>query len=199
MKFKYPAIQVTPKTGRERFTSNGDELTPTLGDFWSWYASDLVTNSLRGVLAEFIVAMALGLNTSTRLEWDDIDLTIEGNKGIEVKSAAYLQSWPQDKLSAIRFSIAPTKGWNATTNQYHPEKKRRAHVYVFCLLTNKEQTTLNPLNLDQWEFYAASTRLLDREHAKQKTIGLGAIRRLDPRPCRYERLKQKIEDCLAGK
>jgi len=33
----------------------------TLRDFWAWAYSDLIGNTERGRLAEFIVAMALGI------------------------------------------------------------------------------------------------------------------------------------------
>jgi hypothetical protein len=49
-------------------------------------ASDLVSNSTRGVLAEFIVARALGLDTGVRTEWQAFDLETASGKKIEVKS-----------------------------------------------------------------------------------------------------------------
>ncbi len=41
----------------------------TVGDFWSWAYSDLLSNANRGVFAEFIVAVALGVHEQPRLEW----------------------------------------------------------------------------------------------------------------------------------
>lgn len=59
-----------PKTGHETFRANGRDLGPTLFDFWRWSLSDLVSNATRGLLAEFIVAKALGISTpSVRDEW----------------------------------------------------------------------------------------------------------------------------------
>ncbi|MCB0035652.1 MAG: hypothetical protein KDE51_16580, partial [Anaerolineales bacterium] len=69
-----PALTITPKSGQEPFTDNGQPLPLTLLDFWQWSSSDLVNNALRGVLAEFIVASALGCQTPTRTEWDAYDL-----------------------------------------------------------------------------------------------------------------------------
>jgi hypothetical protein len=34
----------------------------TLLDFWSWAFSDVLTNTIRGMLAEFIIALALGID-----------------------------------------------------------------------------------------------------------------------------------------
>ena len=58
-------------------------------DFWRWPASDLTNNALRGVLAEYIVALALRLTKSTRVEWDAPDLVTPSGVKIEVESAVY--------------------------------------------------------------------------------------------------------------
>jgi hypothetical protein len=53
---------------------------------------------------------------------------------IEVKSAAYLQTWAQKTLSVISFDIAPTWFWEATTNELATEARRQADLYGFALL-----------------------------------------------------------------
>ena len=51
-----------PKTGGENITGTG----ATILDYWRWADSDLVANSSRGVLAEFLVAkIALQENPHT--------------------------------------------------------------------------------------------------------------------------------------
>ena len=72
----------------------------TVGDFWAWAYSSILTNITRGLFAEFLVGTALGAVEGTRTEWDSFDLLC-GDAKIEVKSSAYLQSWPQDELSKI--------------------------------------------------------------------------------------------------
>jgi hypothetical protein len=57
---KYPAIETKKKTGNEQFLNAGSDVC-TLRDFWAWAYSDLIGNTERGRLAEFIVAMALGI------------------------------------------------------------------------------------------------------------------------------------------
>lgn len=69
--------------------------------FWRWRCSDLVSNATRGVLAEYIVAKALGVAEGVREEWASYDLTTPGGTRIEVKSAAYIQSWHQETFSDI--------------------------------------------------------------------------------------------------
>ena len=57
------------------------------------------------MLAEFIVATALGIPTDgVREGWAAWDLTTPGGVRVEVKTAAYLQSWAQKELSKISFS-----------------------------------------------------------------------------------------------
>ncbi|WP_110926720.1 hypothetical protein [Bacillus massiliglaciei] len=116
-----------------------------------------------GKLAKFIVAKAVNATNIMRVEWDAYDLlTPEGIKKIEVKSAAYVQSWQQVKSSSITFGIAPTMGWESSTNTYFTEIKRSADVYVFCLLKEQDRNVVNPLNLDQWEFFVLTTEQINR-------------------------------------
>jgi len=70
---QYPAIAITRKNGNEPFLVNGQPLSLNLLDFWQWSSSDLVGNALRGVLAEYIVASAVGSIDGTRTEWDAFD------------------------------------------------------------------------------------------------------------------------------
>ena len=99
-------IKTTRKSGNERFLLNGKSLGFTLLDFWQWSASDLVSNTNRGILAEFIVANDLGIADGLENEWAPYDLLYKGIK-IEVKSGAYIQSWEQQEFSKISFGIAP--------------------------------------------------------------------------------------------
>ena len=103
LKNKYPPITVTRKKGSERLHNDGKEISVQLVDFWRWSASDLLSNATRGVFAEFLIASALGLVDNVRSEWDSYDLKTQKGKRIEVKSAAYLQSWSQKELSKISF------------------------------------------------------------------------------------------------
>ncbi|GAB2593094.1 hypothetical protein [Spirosoma areae] len=137
------------KSGKEPFQSQGTNLPVNLLNFWQWSHSDLLSNTLRGQLAEFIISTAIDLENTQRIEWDAYDLrTLKGLK-IEVKSSAYLQSWTQKKESLIRFGISETLGWDAATNTYAPAVSRQADLYIFCLYTHKDKLTANPLNLDQ--------------------------------------------------
>ena len=187
----FPALQVARKTGDENFIASGSSLNLKLLDFWKWSVSDLVSNATRGILAEFIVASALDCSNGVRNEWDAFDILFDGTK-IEVKSAAYLQSWAHAKLSNIIFTIRPTMAWDSQTNKIDSSPRRQADIYVFCLLKHQNKETLDPMNLDQWEFYVLSAKLLDEKLTMQKTISLARLLQLEPIIARYE----DLADCI---
>lgn len=176
--------------------SGGGPLEPKLCDFWKWSSSDLLSNTLRGVLAEYLVVTALGLGDKPRNEWAEYDVKLRSGKKIEIKSAAYIQSWAQRRCSAISFDIAPRKsGWNAETGESTTldTPQRFADVYVFCLLKHCDQNTIDPLDVDQWDFYVLSTACLDCECANQCKIGLGRLRELAGDAVNYAKLACAIQ------
>lgn len=67
--------------------------------FWNWAFSDFLSNALRGVLAEYIIAHALDCTEKLRNQWNEYDLETKSDIKIEVKSSAYLQAWSQKKHS----------------------------------------------------------------------------------------------------
>lgn len=107
------------------------------------------------MLAEYLVGLALDCTGDTgRREWADYDLIIPDGIRIEVKSSSYLQSWPQKKPSTISFGVTESQGWEATTT-YDGAITRRAHVYVFCVFTERDLARANPLDTRQWIFLVA--------------------------------------------
>ena len=69
------------KTGNEYFSYDGMPAGFLLNDFWRWQSSDLLNNTLRGVLAEYIVAKALGIKTNgPRVDWEPYDLLFRGRE-----------------------------------------------------------------------------------------------------------------------
>jgi hypothetical protein len=189
----HPPLQVQTKTGQERFRHQAQELPITLSDFWSWAASDLVSNAWRGILAEFIVASALDLAKGLRREWAACDLITDSGVKVEVKSSAYLQTWSQRSFSKIVFSIGPTHYWDEQNGPLDPEKKRQADVYVFCLLKTKDINILNPLDLDQWEFFLVPTSVLNGRLNRQNSLTLAGLVKLKPRQSDYAQLKMWVE------
>lgn len=183
------SIPTIRKDGKEKFLKGGDS---TLLDYWAWGHSDVMGNAERGILAEYIVSMALDVHKSTRTEWDSYDVLSKDGIKIEVKSSGYLQTWVQKTYSALNFGINPTQAWNKDDNTYEQVKRRQADIYVFCVHNHKEQETANPLDLDQWNFYVLSTKMLDKKVPNQKSINLAGILKLDAIKTDYSGLNQTI-------
>ena len=142
--------------------------------FYEWAFSDLLTNTVRGVFAEYIVARALGCTEEPRIEWNAYDLVTKAGLRIEVKSTAYLQSWKQKGHSILRFDIAPKRGWDAETNTSSVDAKRSADVYVFCVFAATEKPA-DPRQLDHWFFLVCAAPELDRRFGKQKSANLSTL------------------------
>ncbi len=180
------------KLGDEVFISNGRATDHRLVDFWRWSVSDLVSNATRGRLAEFIVATALGVDmTHAREEWHPFDLLTDNGVRVEVKSASFVQSWNQKKLSRISFSIKPTRYWNSDTNKQSKRPRLNADVYVFCLLKHRDKATIDPLQLDQWEFYVLSRAEIKDYKRSQHSIILKSLSNLTG-AIRYDSLKEAV-------
>ncbi|MFK8794887.1 hypothetical protein [Planococcus plakortidis] len=182
------------KTGLEAFQKDDQEMDLKLLEFWQWSQSDLLSNTLRGTLAEFLVARAVKAVNPVRVEWDAYDLITEEGIKIEVKSAAYIQSWVQKKDSVISYGIHEALGWDASTATYLAEYGRSADVYVFCLLKEKNRETIDPMNLNQWEFFILSTEQLNREKGKQKTIALNSLLKMNPLCTDYDGLYDGVRE-----
>ena len=170
--------QVRRRSGQENFHEGSKQLGFRLLDFWQWSASDLLSNSLRGVVAEYLVARALDADQGVREEWASWDLTTRDGIRVEVKSSAYVQSWGQTVYSTIRFQVPRTQKWERTTNRFEPTARRQADVYVFAVLAHKDPSTIDPMDVAQWEFYVVKTEVLDRELAGQKSLGIKRLREI---------------------
>jgi hypothetical protein len=190
-------LRAPRRTGDEPFHSTGKPLGFSLLEFWRWNVSDLVSNATRGRLAEFLVAKALGgPETAVRDEWAAFDLETSDGIRIEVKSAAYLQSWNQRELSRISFGVRRTRAWDPDTNRQSNTLARQAHVYVFALLAHQDKSTLDPLNVDQWSFYVLPTRTLDAGTRSQHSITLKSLQKLSG-AVPFARLRTAIHEAAA--
>ena len=144
------------------------------------------------------MANDLGVATGVRAEWDAFDLTTQVGVKVEVKSAAYIQTWYQQDYSKIQFSIAPTQAWDAKTGEYATDKKRQGDVYVFCLLHHKEQASLDPLAMDQWTFYVLATKVLNKVMPTQKMLSLSRLQKLNPAQVAYGGIGPAVERVVCG-
>lgn len=191
----YGLRKVSRKFAEEPFRENGVPVGVKLLDFWQWSSSDLLSNTLRGRLAEFLVASALGVADGTRVEWDAIDVVSPSGIKVEVKSSAYLQSW-RAKPSRItcRFDIQPRLAWDWDTNNFTSSNPARwSDVYVFCLLEHQDSDSVDPTNLDQWRFFVLSSKELDAKLGNQKTLSLVTLKSLNAKEVAYSALATGIE------
>jgi hypothetical protein len=181
------------QTGSERFTLGGQPLSHDLLSFWQWSASDLIGNTTRGGLAEYIVAMALDITSGVRNDWESYDLLFNEWK-IEVKASAYLQTWPQRQLSRPVFSIRPARSWDPISGLLSIEVRRHSDLYVFCLNHHKDKATLNPRDLTQWTFYILPTSCLENSPRFKhvETISFSSLLTLNPSKSSYKDLKESI-------
>jgi hypothetical protein len=188
-------LLATRKTGAEAFCIQGQDYSGmALLQFWQWSVSDLVSNATRGRLAEFIIASALGIASDVRDEWDAFDLLTARRLRIEVKSCAYLQCWKQTRPSIITFSIRKTRAWDAATGIMQEQSSRQSDLYIFALLAHQEsKKTLNPLDLDQWQFFPVPTPVLDGRTRSQHSITLKSLLTLCPIPLRFGDLAVAVE------
>ncbi|MCB1292831.1 MAG: hypothetical protein KDB45_15165 [Mycobacterium sp.] len=165
-------------------------------EFQAWAFDNLLANTTRGLLAEYIVATATGA-LAPRREWNQYDLKV-GDIGVEVKSAAYVQAWKQAQPSVISFDIGLKTGWDAETDTRAAGPCRSADVYVFCLLKEKDLDRVKPLDVEQWTFYVLATSVLNRERPVEKTIRLEPLKALGAKQCTYDGLKAAIEEVAEG-
>ena len=191
-----PKLEITKKIGSERFHSSGSYVDFDVLDYWRWSSSDFVSNVTRGVLAEYIVARAVGVSTAgVRDDWAVFDLETPDGIKIEVKSAAYVQSWDQVCLSSINFGTPKTRAWTSEEDghySYSPDSRRQADIYVFALLAHRIKLTIDPLDLDQWEFYVLSTAVLDAR-GSQGSISLRTLETLTS-PVTFNGLAEAVQE-----
>ncbi len=184
---QFPAIDPEQLSGNEVII--GDT---KLVDYWRWAHSNLIDNAERGAFAEFLVYTAMRATSKTRVNWNNYDVLSPEGIRIEVKASGYIQSWAQEKLSAISFSIRPTYGWDAETNQYSEVCVRQSDVYVFCLHIHMVQETINILDASQWTFFVLPTTVLNAWVGMQKTISLSRVKKLGAMETDYMGLREAI-------
>ena len=185
----------------------------TLGDFWRWAYSDVLSNAMRGCLGEFLVASQLEITDVPRVEWDAVDLRLphHGEQyGIEVKTSSRFQSWPLaegQQRSEPTFGFSERRPFNFAMGKMELVARRCADVYVFCHyrgphggVTDNVARRLAVLDVDRWEFFIASTTELEAAYQNRRMISLAAIKDLTKggkaRRCSYSEIKPAVMSLL---
>lgn len=179
--------------GSERFVG----LDASVLDFWRWGFADLRMNVFRGVLAEFLVAKAIGVDTRIpRVEWENFDLlTADGTK-IEVKSSAYLQSWPQKELSKLKFGGLMARSLSSETGLYSDDPEVRADVFVFAIHRCRVPDDYDPLDIGQWEFRVVPAEEIRRQ--RLGSVGLSWLDRFSPQRLQLGGLADAVRVAVRG-
>jgi len=141
-------------------------------EFQSWALGDLKDNANRGVFAEWLVAQLLGIKLGDKREsWAACDLVTDDDIKIEVKSAAYRQSWKQKRDSKIVFS-GLRSGNRGADQPFASERTYNADWYVFCVQIEKNDDRWNALDLGQWRFYLLSAADLRKINQSSITLSM---------------------------
>lgn len=180
------------RKGTESFHAGARPVGATLQEFWEWSGSDLLGNTARGVVAEFLVAHALGAAGGVRSEWAPFDVVTPDGVRVEVKSSAYVQSWRQAGPSKPVFGVGRRQAWDERSGALDTEAKRRADVYIFCLLAEQDPGIVDPMDVSQWRFFVLARRVLDERAGARKQLGLDALLALDPRPASFPGLRDAV-------
>jgi len=171
--------------GSERFVG----VDASVLDFWRFAMNDLRMNNVRGYLAEFLVARAVGA-TDNRVEWDAYDVLTPDGVRVEVKTRGYLQSWAQKEVRLGSFQISPSDSWDHGTGGFRGEQGWNADVYVLCVHTVRDHAVYDVLDVGQWEFYVLPRQVVvDRAGA---AMSLAWVREQTGGPTRYVELSHAI-------
>ncbi len=177
---------VGPLDGSEEFIGVGT----TVMDFWRWTLSDLRMNTTRSLLAEFLVAKAVGDPSPLRVEWADFDVTSAEGIKIEVKSSRYCQSWRQRRLSTLSFGRLSARAWSEETGARGAVPDVRADVFVFAIQTCRDCQRYDAFDLNQWEFRVIPGAVVKR-HAG-RSVGLSFVLKQAPDPLRWDQLHEAV-------
>lgn len=182
----------SPLSGEEAFKGLGGSVV----DFWRFAMSDLRTNTVRGYLAEFLVARAVGAGTN-RVEWDAYDVLSPGGIKIEVKAGGYVQAWTQPQASKDpRWDVPQIVPLDPATGKYLPPQARdfQADVYVFAVHGARTHDGYDALDLAQWTFHVLSRTQLTALPRGSKGHALATLQRVRDasEPVGYVELADRI-------
>lgn len=152
------------------------------------FGKPLITNVLRGLIVEAIIALAL----EPDWEWCSADYAswdFQRSDGLrlEVKQSAYRQSWDTPATAKVSpgFDVkARTGRWEKTT--FIAEPGRAADLYVLAYHDRRDEGAdhRNPL---QWEFFVLPATAIP----PVARIALNSVRRLT-QPVRIDNLASRV-------
>lgn len=195
----YTRLPVNKLTGDELFKNVGNKKFSVL-EFWRYGFSNLNSNVLRGVLAEFLVENALRNNEQidVRNPWGDSDVIAPDGKKIEVKCCSYIQDWDQNDYSKVIWS-----GLKAKELYYSDAVKKlselksvdyKSDIYILALFKHKDHATLDILNMDQWCFWVLSRENIKEVTKNGNSVSLTKLEKLDIKPVGFSELSKTVRE-----
>ena len=162
----------------------------TVADYWRFVLGDPRTNNARGYLAEFLVAKALGVEGTGRIEWAEHDL-LHGMTRIEVKSTGTVQAFAAGAagrsapvFSRLMGKLLDVHGTYAAVASFN------ADVYVFAIEIEDDEDIYNPLVLEQWRFMVLPVS--DLLKLGQNSVRLSVLKRSGHPEIQWHELADKI-------
>jgi len=70
-------------------------------------------------------------------------------------------------------------------------------LYVFALLTAQDKAEIDPLKIDQWQFYVMSTKALNERTRSQQSITLKSLQKESGDAVGYSGLAARIKEVLS--
>lgn len=157
------------------------------------FGQPLVTNVLRGQVAEAIVALALEPEWSwCSGDYSGWDFERKDGLRLEVKQSAARQSWKTAKPSKANFDVAARTGYYDKGTGWIPGTIRPAHIYVFAYHSIYEDHA-DHRDPSQWDFYVVPTSMLP----DVKRIALGTILPLATKAS-FSELKETVRAAAAA-
>lgn len=159
------------------------------------FGQKLITNSMRGLVSEVIVASALQPEWAwCAADWAGWDFERADGVKLEVKQSAARQTWTKtgDGPGACRFDIKPRAGSYVGADWY-PGVARQADIYVFAHHFEHRRSA-DHCDPTQWRFFVVAEHQLPPQ---AKTIGLSVVERLVG-GCSIADLRTSVDDCCSG-
>jgi hypothetical protein len=112
-------------------------------------------------------------------------ITISAKSGfkVEVKSAAYLQTWKQSRCSTISFGGCANQIIQRHNRQEERSLSAARILYVFCLLAQRQIN--GSLEHGSMAVLCAGNRRMDAALGAQESLSLSRLMKLGPIQCTY--------------
>jgi hypothetical protein len=188
--FVRTSLKLDPNTKFKNYTPVLNNLL--VSDFWQWAYSDLLQNTTRGVLAEYIVAVLLGVDSTPRNPWLPFDLKLVDGTTVEVKTMSRLQAWTQKQLSEPKVVISARRSWDPDTGIMEQTPTLNADVYVICYFTCEDYSVADPLDLEQWLFFVLDKKEVSRIIEKSKSISIKILEKINRKPVKAHEILSEI-------